>query len=128
MEVIFSSISGLGDKIDVPLRILNKSSNKFFFKKEYSDHIQRIMLILVTKNLNEDEKMIFKAKYTANGNAVAINFYLDNAPFINENLQAIVYYISEVIINTLIKNKRLRSINIDCIEFQKDLANFFVSI
>ena len=100
-------MSGLGNSIDVPISLLNQNAGNFFTNKVYTESISRVAIIFVTQNLSEEEVNRYKTKYVKQDDKVGINVYLDYRPFINQDLQSILGYISRITINTLEKNKRL---------------------
>ena len=126
MEVIFSYMSGLNAMDDI-LSVLNSKSLSHFKEKDYSDSIDKIMLILVTQNLNMKEQSEFKTKYAKENRVVAINFYLNSGTIERESLNFALQYIGFVIINSLNKNARLKKTGIDIVNLKNELKNFFES-
>ena len=127
MELIFSYTSGLGDALDKPVSNLNYSAKLFFKDKSYAESIERIMFILVTKNLTDFEEKAFKVKHTKTDSAIAINFYLKNSIFLNEKEKDRISYIANIVTSALKKNKRLGNLEIDLDKLVIDLDLFFKS-
>ena len=125
MELIFSFISGLGNAIEKTLLALIHDASIFFKDKCYSKSIERVMFILVTKDLTLAEEGAFKVKYTKTESALAINFYFRNAVFLNEDEKEKISYIANIIVNSLMKNKRLANLKIDLTKLVADLLIFF---